>query len=399
MSLARINLNPDLKRLKDEGYELTLSAHGFLVLATPYVTSGGVIAYGHIVSDISFTGDVANAISTHQVWFSGEYPCHKDGTPIEGIRHSSETRELYPGMVINHYFSNKPKDRTYNGFHEKMTRYAEIISNEATAIDSHVLAKTFKPVVTAEADTPFIYEDSASSRAGITSLALKCAQRKVAIIGLGGTGSYVLDLIAKTHVKEIHLFDGDIFYDHNAFRAPGAASLDDLMAKPTKVAYFASKYGSMRRGIFAHEIFISEDSVSMLSGFDCVFLCVDKPFVRRIVFQYLTAQSIPFIDSGMDIQYVSETDNLFGACRVTTCKPEKHDHFPKYVSLDDAEGAGVYSSNIQIADLNALNACFAVMRWKKLCGFYQDYKEEHQSVYTINTHHLSKDESTINDKA
>jgi hypothetical protein len=35
----------------------------------------------------------------------------------------------------------------------------------------------------------------------------------------------VLDFTAKTHVKEIHLFDGDTFFQHNAFRAPGAANL------------------------------------------------------------------------------------------------------------------------------------------------------------------------------
>ena len=32
---------------------------------------------------------------------------------------------------------------------------------------------------------------------------------KVAIVGLGGSGSYILDLIAKTPICEIHLYDGD----------------------------------------------------------------------------------------------------------------------------------------------------------------------------------------------
>ena len=43
----------------------------------------------------------------------------------------------------------------------------------------------------------------------------------VAIVGLGGTGSYCTgSLLAKTHVKNIHLFDGDVFEQHCAFRAP-----------------------------------------------------------------------------------------------------------------------------------------------------------------------------------
>jgi hypothetical protein len=31
-----------------------------------------------------------------------------------------------------------------------------------------------------------------------------------------------LDFVAKTPVEEIHLFDSDVFLQHNAFRAPGA---------------------------------------------------------------------------------------------------------------------------------------------------------------------------------
>lgn len=70
----------------------------------------------------------------------------------------------------------------------------------------------------------------------------KLAVEKLAIVGLGGTGAYVLDLIAKTPVKEIHLFDGDKFSSHNAFRAPGAASIDDLHKQNLKVEYLHAIY-------------------------------------------------------------------------------------------------------------------------------------------------------------
>ena len=71
------------------------------------------------------------------------------------------------------------------------------------------------------------------------------AGERVAIVGLGGTGSYVLDFVAKTPVQEIHLFDGDEFLTHNAFRAPGAASLEALRRKPKKVDYLAAIYSNM----------------------------------------------------------------------------------------------------------------------------------------------------------
>jgi hypothetical protein len=39
-----------------------------------------------------------------------------------------------------------------------------------------------------------------------------------------------------------------------------------------------------------------------------------------------------------------------------------------------------YDGNIQIAELNSLNAALAVIKWKKLCGFYNDRKAEHFSA-------------------
>ncbi len=60
----------------------------------------------------------------------------------------------------------------------------------------------------------------------------------MAIIGVGGTGSYILDLIAKTSVKEIHLFDGDTFDSHNAFRSPGIATLDEVNQREFKTVFF-----------------------------------------------------------------------------------------------------------------------------------------------------------------
>jgi len=53
-----------------------------------------------------------------------------------------------------------------------------------------------------------------------TEITRRLELEKVAIIGLGGTGSYILDLVAKTPVKEIHLFDADALLNHNAFRHP-----------------------------------------------------------------------------------------------------------------------------------------------------------------------------------
>lgn len=105
------------------------------------------------------------------------------------------------------------------------------ITCEATKIDPDATAQTF-PAIPAEGDGEIFKNiDTATSRARIGSVNSRVAGQKIAIIGLGGTGSYVLDLVTKTPVAETHMFDGDVFSQHNAFRCPGAAGHAELAAK------------------------------------------------------------------------------------------------------------------------------------------------------------------------
>lgn len=77
--------------------------------------------------------------------------------------------------------------------------------------------------------------------------------RSLASLGTGGTGGgYILDLVAKTPVREIRLFDDDDFLSHNAFRVSGAPSLEELRDAPNKVHYLKGIYERMHLGIVAH---------------------------------------------------------------------------------------------------------------------------------------------------
>ncbi len=82
----------------------------------------------------------------------------------------------------------------------------------------------------------------------------KISREKVAIVGLGGTGGYLLDYLAKMPVDEIHLFDGDVFSQHNAFRAPGTASKEELDKSPSKVSYFYNQYSKMHKHIIVMNV-------------------------------------------------------------------------------------------------------------------------------------------------
>lgn len=82
----------------------------------------------------------------------------------------------------------------------------------------------------------------------------------------------MLDLAAKTPVREIHLYDGDTLYQHNAFRSPGAPSGEELRAGQPKATYFKNLYAKMHRSIFDHP-FIWTAPISKSYATWISFLC------------------------------------------------------------------------------------------------------------------------------
>jgi hypothetical protein len=273
-----------------------------------------------------------------------------------------------------------------------MTTYAAILSGPAQIIDPKVDARTYPIIEPTEDESVFNYIDTASSRAEINLVTKKLALNKVAIVGLGGTGSYVLDLVTKTPVKEIHLFDGDIFLQHNAFRSPGAPSGAELGEKLYKTNYFKRLYSKMHRGIITHETFIDASNVDMLNNMDFVFLCIDSGAEKRIIVKNLEDFDIPFVDVGMGIYMAG--DSLGGIIRVTTSKAGARNHVwdKQRIPFSTDNHNNEYNRNIQIADLNALNGALAVIKWKKLFGFYHDFDHEHFSTYTLDGNALMNED-------
>jgi hypothetical protein len=235
--------------------------------------------------------------------------------------------------------------------------------------------------VAKEEGSVFVYRDTASPRAGIEPVTAKLEVGPIGIIGLGGSGSYILDLVAKTPVSEIHLFDGDRFIQHNAFRAPGAASLADLEKIPSKVDYFSRIYSRVHTGVQPHPYPIDVDNISELVGMSFVFVAVDNGDARRVISSGLEQLGISYIDVGMGLYEAVEM--LGGQVRVTTSTPENRYAARARLPFGTRDPNNEYKSNIQIADLNSLAAMLAVIKWKKLIGFYQDTDRETSTVFAL----------------
>lgn len=231
----------------------------------------------------------------------------------------------------------------------------------------------------------FVYEDTASTIAGISEITDRLSGGAIAIIGLGGTGGEVADLICKTPCTKIKLIDGDIVEQHTAWRSPGAMSLSDITAAQFKVDYYAEVYGRMHRGIEAHQVHVGPGNLSLLDDVDFVFVCVDSVATRAFLIPELESRDLAFIDCGLGLRLVDE--KVMGQVRVTTSTPAMrshvHDNARIPVSGDDDDD--LYRSNIQIGDLNRLAAVMAVIQYKQLRGFYADSGTEYHSVYTVDS--------------
>ena len=388
MSRTLINLSSDLKRLEDDGYEIEVRGGYLLLKHVPHVAEDGTIRYGVLISELALAGDVTAKPDSHTVWFMGSIPCDQNGQSLAPKLVAGHRQDLDKGLVADYLFSRK-RPGGYSDYYHKMTTYEGFISRYAQTIDASVTAKTFEIVEAQDDGSPFNYIDTASISARIVAATRRLESGSVAIVGLGGTGSYILDLVAKTPVKEIHLFDGDKFGQHNAFRAPGAPSIETLRGIPQKASYFRDIYSAMHRNIFAHE-HVDESTVDQLGSIDFVFVAIDGGDSRKFVTEKLGESGVPFIDVGMGI---NEKDaSLFGTLRVMLSTDQSRDRIGSILPLAGGDDEGVYSSNIQVADLNALNAALAVIKWKKFLGFYADLRKEHSIYYQITGNSLSNED-------
>jgi|SRR5450432_12946 len=381
--------NPDLKKLSNEGYVLQYTHSYLLVHKVPYVTSERKIKRGILITHLHQSGDRTLKPNNHVAYFIGEQPCNKDGTIITAIKNDSGPLKITDQITADLTFSGKADDADY---YEKVTRYVNILTAPAQAIDETVTAKTREFIEPIDENSPFWYADTNTSKAVIIPISKKLEGQKIAIIGMGGTGSYVLDLVAKTPVAAIHIFDGDIFLQHNAFRAPGAAGKEKFFEQLLKTEYYHTIYSNMHKHIYPHPYYINNGNINELKEMDFIFICIDSGVIKDEIFTLLEQCKIPFIDTGLGVQDID--GSLKGQVRVTTSTVQKRDHIRKRVSIAEV-GENIYDKNIQIADLNSLNAALAVIKWKKLFGFYNDLDHEHYTSYVIYTNETTNEDFSV----
>ncbi len=258
----------------------------------------------------------------------------------------------------------------------------EVVHRYAKHIVGAVYAARNSDIDSPTSRDPFKIRTTYEARARIRPIQDRIREQNIAIIGMGGTGAYVLDLISKIPVKEIHILDLDNMKPDNLMRAPGAPTtkeieeIEDAESDLPKVRYYYSKYADFREDVYPHCIRVGDleafKAFLLEKRIHFAFVCIDQLTEgdsprQDIVYRALSDSKIPFIDSGVSI---TSEDMIRGA--VTTSAYDASSSFWKYIPNAKVKGDKFGYGNVQLPEVNALAASLAVVEWRRRTNQYLD---------------------------
>lgn len=354
------------------GFIVTVDSDIVRATGVPCLLAGGVV--GTCTVETSFdpaslkpTDQTGGAVHAVKITVSEECDglvYHADGNAIGN--HLGGDGKTWSTISIRKGSQHSP---------EEDLSASDLIHRYAKQIVGAVSAAGYSEAISFTGPGAFKIPNTFEARAAIGPVQDRIRSQHIAIIGLGGTGAYVLDLIAKTPVAEIHLLDSDVVGWHNLMRAPGAPTTEEIESLRKgclrKVDYYHRKYDSYREGIHPHPVRV--DSPSAFAEFlsehpiGYAFVCIDQRTDgdsprQDVVYSALSAAEIPFIDSGVSITL----DGHAVSGVVTTSF-----YAPGSLTWKDAipnarvEGNLPGYRNVQLPEVNALAASLAVMEWRR----------------------------------
>ncbi|PPC85475.1 MAG: hypothetical protein CTY31_13775 [Hyphomicrobium sp.] len=386
-----VNRNRFLQDLEEDGYHADFVGGYIVIYGLPYLNEVGELAHGDWASPVDLSADgVLDPPSNHQAWFRGGRPHDQNGRQLR-LGGGADKVKVAEGFETNNSFSFKLHDgagqmRSYSSFEEKVRTYLDTITSPAMIAFPNSTPLRAIEVKAAEQGTPLRFPDTLSSRYHMNDVSRLLERKRVAIVGLGGTGSYILDFIARTHLSEIALFDDDKVHVHTIFRFPGfiPRAIGSL-----KVDALGQQYGHWHANITSVPERITEANIERLRGFDFVFLSIDHGPSRIFIADWLSVNEIPFVDCGMGLNRAPV--GLNGVVRVTGVDRAAYERTARSVFLpgDDPQG-GEYRRQGQIAELNALNATLAVIRFKQHFAIYDRLDESASLIFETSSFEIDR---------
>ena len=140
----------------------------------------------------------------------------------------------------------------------------------------------------------------------------------IAVVGLGGGGSHVVQQLAHLGVRHLHLFDADKAELSNLNRLVGA-SLSDVNTATPKVEISRRMIERIDPAaeVTVHES-IWQSAASDLRGCDIIVSCVDSFVARQDLEATARRYMIPIVDIGMDVFLSGHHPHIAGQVILST---------------------------------------------------------------------------------
>lgn len=145
---------------------------------------------------------------------------------------------------------------------------------------------------------------------------------KVGIVGVGGTGTHIVQQLAYLGVKSLILVDPDKVERSNLNRLVGASAVDIGRKKVDVAERFIKSVNAKAVIEKVPRSVLEKESIEALKEADFIFGCVDNDAARLIVNGISVAYLIPFIDVGTDINLTREGNINSAGGRVYRVLPE-----------------------------------------------------------------------------
>lgn len=126
----------------------------------------------------------------------------------------------------------------------------------------------------------------------------------VGVVGCSGTGSFVIEMLARLGVRALTLVDPDVIEWRNLNRIVGATAEDANRASP-KVDVLANSVRGMGLGVEVRPVraeLATIEAVHALAGCDVVFGCMDSHDGRRLLNRLAAFYLLPYFDCGVGLE-------------------------------------------------------------------------------------------------
>lgn len=377
-----ISHNEDLLQLKQSGHHIEIRGAYLIIKNIPYVEQDGAIKSSDIVTNLQIdpSTNKVKQPDEHTVWWTGKMPYTAEGKSLKEdlcCGEWEEGRELGEGISVYMEWSRRPKQgkmyRKYKDYYEKIKTYVDFVSFHAESKMPGVLKVSLSGKNTKiDSNTRFEYMNTSSYRNGTKGIEDKVSDEVVAVIGVGGTGSYLVDILAKTDIKELHLYDNGVMETDSVFRLAGAVHKSEF--NMAKVSWHKIRYENVRKkGLHIYENKVDSQNIATLKKCSTVFIAVDDLEARRKIQKKCNEMGIFHLSVGIGVEREGENDNQLGGMikvereyKTIVVKQNKNAEAKQQQPIND-----IYKSNIQTAELNMLGAALAIIEWKIKKGIYR----------------------------